>query len=224
MKMSCSKCCLLLLTLLCCSSFVFGGVCIHGTEYYVLKIEADPREDLKDLNLHHCFRCLRWERHTESNRWAGPVTAEYFRSKRESPLRDRIRSACLKYLDGPQTDKKERLIAHEAVRTLAHFGIGHVGDHDVFEILTSDDPSLPLVDLAALGDPRTVPVLKESYIDLKKSDLAADRIRKECITVLNCLYHISGNEAVQLAEFIVKIETDSLLIERAKRVVNRKVR
>ncbi len=214
-----------LLLIMAISCAAHGGECTFSEEINVLVLEGNSPGDAGRAftDLVHCFYCLRYQRHTESNRWAGAITAAYFQSRRESPLRDRIKLIGEKYLAGPQDTQEQSILAHEAALTLAHYGIAQAGGYDIFSIISADTIQLPLVELAALNDPRTVKVLEQYYKKARVKGLDDIRNKDALISVLNCLYHISGAEAFKLAEAIAADEADPFLIERAKRIVNRGV-
>jgi hypothetical protein len=199
---------------------VYAGECSDGAQDYLTCIERFA-EGLTDARPLHCLGCLRWDGHAARNRWAGPNAAARFRSCRKSSLRPRLATAGRRILDGHLETGGSRTLVRELLRTLAHYGIDRVGEHDVFQLLTANSETLFYIDLASLGDPRTVPLLRTRYQALRDRGLGSDADREELVAVLNCLYHVPTAAAVRLAAEIRDAESDPLVVERAQLVVDR---
>jgi len=192
-----------------------AGVCIDGDEHYVECLERNPGPATPLDSVRGCLECLRYERHSESQRWAGPITAEYFRSRRGSPFRDRIVAACGSYLDGPSN------LRSEAACTLARYGVAAVGGHDVFALVTESESHTKWVDLAALGDPRTADYISVEFEKNRPLGLDGPWKRWRLLSMVNCLYHIPGARAMDVAGELRAAEDDAELVDRLERVISR---
>jgi len=140
-------------------------------------------------------------------------------------LRDRLIEATRPYLaDGSPNDSPD--IQYEAAITLAHWGVSQVDGWDIFSIITGRIPFRPgefhtaMMALAALDDPRTPDFLATTYDSIRGRALPEET--ELLIATLNCLYHLSADEALLVATRIAENETDPVLRDRAKRVVERR--
>jgi hypothetical protein len=172
------------------------------------------------LQLEEALKCLAW-RPADYRRWAGPIAAEEVAKLRTSPFRDRIAAACGKILNSPPETADRRELTRLAAYTLASYGVGEADGNDVFELLAWEKRFPPYFALAALGDSRTVPLLKATYDSLASIAPRTDRVRFTMLQVLNCLYHVGGDSARSLARVIASQEEDTVIVERATRVANR---
>jgi hypothetical protein len=200
-----------------------AGECIDGDEYYIEALEgkivmrawADPHG--------YCIGCL--TRRCASKRWAGPNTAACFRSVRGDSLRPRLIAALTPYVQQVAVNDSLRSLRREAALVLASWGVPRAGSFDVFQFVADEiarregtiDRAARL--FAAMDDARAVPFLRASYDSLRGGDLI--QTRDTLVEILSGLYHLSDSSAVAFAAEIAETETDSLLVERARRVVNR---
>ncbi len=112
-------------------------------------------------------------------------------------------------------------LRYEAARTMAHYAIGTANSEDIYTILIThrDDP--PWLDLAVLGDHRTVNFIRELY-SLRRPLGVEQRANAEAlIAMLNCLYHLPTDDAVNLARGLISTETDPKLRDRLTLVIDR---
>jgi len=201
---------------------LLAGECLEGEEQWVQCLETGKDKD-GPCDPQSALYCLSLNLPFATNRWAGPVAAGVLGGRRDSPYKERLARALLPRLDERSDLLRARPMAFQAARVLARYGIGRLGEHDVFAILISAEPP-PLVDLAALGDPRTVDFLADRYAELlaqRTSSKPSRDLREQAISLLNCLYHIPGDAAVELARSIMAQEPDAMLVERARLVVAR---
>jgi hypothetical protein len=194
---------------------VSAGVCTRGDEDYLECLESNLGPTTPLDSVRWCLECLRYERYSEYQRWAGPKTAEYFRSRRASSLRDRIVVACGSYLDGPLD------LRSDAACTLAHYGVGVVGAHDIFALASQSEIHTKWVDLAALGDPRTADYISVEYRKNRPLGLDGPWKRWRLLSMVNCLYHIPGARAVDVGKELHAAEDDAELMDRLERVIRR---
>lgn len=190
------------------TSFAIGGECLFHDEYVAAYEQGD-------LNTY----CLTYQRFTETNRWAGPVSAEKIAERRQSPYRDRILEASKRYLESHKSSEEFDDILYDVSRVLAHHGIAQLDSLDVYEILVSRPTSVRLVDLAILGDRRATKFIEVRYRRIRDA-LSPSYTGEALISLLNALYHIPGDEALRLAQDIAESE-DGILRERALRVLER---
>ena len=211
-----------------CWSGAWSGECIKSQQDYLQQLEGGL-DDSSPSDLQHALWCLRMPciGDVGGNRWAGPNTKEVLRRCTESEFRSRLVATCKPYLAMPKESGTYGAdLAYEAAMTLAHYGVSSVDDHDIFEMLTTRKLRHPfhlrwlLMALAAQDDPRTVSFLAQ-VTDSLRTDSDAD-YENGMITVLNCLYHITDASSLDLARSIVETEQDPVVIERAKRVLDRK--
>lgn len=202
-----------------------AGECPYHIEYYIEEIEKLSKLDppYKNPEGFYCLSCLP----EDSRLWAGPIAAKRFDDCRKSRFRERIAAACRPFLDDTTSTNKNLYynIRLGAAALLAFYGYGEVGGHDIFGIITSDwdrfiyVPFHLLTALAAQRDQRTVPFLSSVYDSLNNDD--EDRYKDYVVVILNCIYHIPGNPAVELAKKIHERETNEYIRERAYRVLKR---
>ena len=208
---------------LCGYGLASGGECPSGWEYYLECLEGNnPVSELEDKcpEPYRCFWCV-GQLQQELDRWASEREARRFREFREIGYHDRLVAVAWKYLDDPNTSDDTRWAAAEA---LAFQGVGRVGSHDVYLILAGDPPHrVPLpwwYDFAALGDPRTVELARSEYARLKQIDPATDNLaRPTLMNIIDCLYHIPGEGALDLLRELALAETDAGLRDELQRVV-----
>lgn len=170
-----------------------------------------------------CMRCMGGS----SVRWAGPIAAARFEECRNSPWRDRIAAACAPLLEDSThlSPFYEETVAVMAAGLLASLGVGEVAGHDTFQILTEQSVGARrlgvhnLVALAVLADPRTVGFLAAGYDSLPATD--ASQHEWQVKGLLNCLWHLPGQDAIELTIRIRDTEADPRLKERADRVIQR---
>lgn len=193
----------------------FAGDCLSSLEEDVDYLEHAVYSDETARRIHARIFCMRADLRTDTNRWSGPIAAAYIRTCRESPLRDRIAAVCRVYLGDSEG------LRYEAARTMAHYAIGTSNGEDIYSILVShrDDP--PWLDLAVLGDPRTVTFIRELYSLRRPLGVEKRENVEKLIAMLNCLYHIPTDEAVKQARELSSTETDPLLRERLALVIHR---
>ena len=204
------------------ASGAYAGECTEGIAFYVQRLEHLSRQNPPDIDFDvlSCLSC-----HPEDpSRWAGRIAAKRFAECRNSPFRNRIAAACVVYLNNT-TGGVSEVYAERAALLLAFYGFNKIGDYDIFQALTSGwrvsgyPPIEKLMALAALQDRRTVTFLSEIYDTLQTGEVA--RHGEYIAGILNCLYHIPGDDAVELAERIYKETVDMHLRERAQRVISR---
>jgi hypothetical protein len=104
---------------------------------------------------------------------------------------------------------------------MAHYAIATANGQDIYAILIThrDDP--PWLDLAVLGDPRTVDFVRELYSLRRPVGLEKQANIEALMAMLSCLYHIPAGEAVGLARELHAVETDPGLRDRLGRVIDR---
>lgn len=202
-----------------------AGECTESDEGYVAALEriASAGPPFQESEAFYCLSCV-----TEDYfRWAGPNAAARFRSCRESPLRERIARACVPFLDAaPGADSLGQAPRAAAAALLACYGFGQVGGHDIFATLSTEGTARDrleperLMALAALRDARTAAFLRKSY-DALPARMAKDERRRTISSIINCLYHLPGDDAIQLAIRIRQGEKDPELRARAERVIHR---
>lgn len=196
-----------------------------STEYYIRILEENIHSG-PTHELYEAFSCLVCTGDLKGNRWAGPTTRDIFNKCKNSPFRQRIISACLPYLELPEGTNDPKDLRFHALLVLSYCGVDKIDDYDVFHGITLTKPPndywfrQKFMAMAALGDPRTVDFIASTYDSVRA--LGAEEHTEDLITLLNCLYHIPGKEAVDLAEAIKSKETVEILVRRADRVVQRK--
>jgi hypothetical protein len=193
--------------------------------YFVEKLELFPgtldvSKDRDLWRLQAIFNCLR-HCPDDPRRWAGPIATACLKTMREDPQRERIVAACIPYLGISRDTGPRRRIAHSAAATIALYGTSEVEGHDIFLLLTADRRNIDFFAVAALGDRRTLAFLQATYDSLRSADGGPVESRDRLEQLLNCLYHVPGDSAVSFARVIAAEEHDSLVVERARRVINR---
>lgn len=199
-----------------------AGECVYPESYVECLEHYSPGQQWVQHEQGYCFFCLKYNGDFFSHRWAGPIAADYFKSRREDRYRDRIGMACVRIIsDRAQCGSVTDEFGYAAAGVLAHYGIASANEYDVYSILIQRPDKIDLIDLAALGDPRSVQWLSARYDSLRAIGLEKPFNRTAIQDVLNCLYHIPGQEAVDLARTIEAKETDANLRSRAHRVLSR---
>jgi len=201
----------------------FGGECADGDDAYLEVLEG--RRTLPNHGFFGAARCLECEFDAAANRWSGQPAAEVLRDCRSAPIRARLAAALGPYLKLDASNDSLAAMRDRAAVTLASYGFASVDSIDVYEIIVARieaDPNglvfnLPL--LAAMDDPRALPLVTAVYDSLRGGSLR--RNREKLVAIMNCLYHLSDPGAVRFAEQVMRTESDSLLVERARLIANR---
>ncbi|MCA9726859.1 MAG: hypothetical protein KC729_04190 [Candidatus Eisenbacteria bacterium] len=203
----------------------WSGECTEGESRLLSRLEywngrsfaGDPRACGE---ISGALRCLVYNR-IDLLHWAGPNTAGYFQSLRDSPLRPRVVSACTPLLTAPECSPYGDL-GLQAAEDLAMFGVKQANGHDILGILVdrsrSSQTRLPYLALAAIGDSRVLAVLRTTYDSLSVGarDEAASY---EILQLVNCLYHLPGDSSVAFAAAITDADPDTAVVARARHVV-----
>lgn len=169
--------------------------------------------------------CLAYKR-IDPLHWAGPSAAGYFRSLRDSPLRQRVVSACTPFLIAPVCPPCRDFVL-QAAEDLAMYGVRQAGGHDVLVILVdrcrSSHTRLPYLALAAIGDPRVLGLLRAQYDSLSavpRSEIA----RYDLLQMVNCLYHLPGDSSLAFAAAIAETDPDTAVVSRVRHVLKARKR
>ncbi len=193
----------------------FAGDCLSSLEENVEFLEHTLYSEDTARHIRYRLFCMRAGFRTDTNRWAGPIAAAYIATCRESAFRDRIAAVCQGYLGDSEG------LRYEAARTMAHYAIGTAHDEDIYSILVSHRDEPPWLDLAALGDPRTVDFIRELYFLRRPMGVDRQANSEALIAMFNCLYHIPTDGAVNQARELFATETDPNLRERLALVIDR---
>jgi hypothetical protein len=229
---------LFLTTMLILPSHAAAGECVETDEYFVGIVEGTIVPDIppgnderfgiewKERAIEGAIWCLQCGcPATGTNRWAGPEAAACFKQCRSKPQRVRLIAALTPRIEAAIGVDSLQVNLYSMAFTLASWGVTKAGTFDVYAFIVKFhesagiDPRSTLTLMAAMNDPRAITLLREKYSSLRAGNLA--ETRDSLVEILSCLYHLSDPSAVAFAAEIVKTESDPLLVERAKRVVNR---
>lgn len=212
-----------LVSLLIGAAPAFGGECADGADAYLEVLEG--RRELPYHGFFGAASCLECRFATGANRWADANAADALRRCREAPIRARLAAALGPYVRLDASNDSLAAMRDRAAMTLASYGFTTVDSIDIYGIIAGRAAAdhnglvfnLPL--LAAMDDPRTLSFVAAAYDSLRRGDLR--RNRERLAAIMNCVYHLSGAGAVRFAARVARTEQDSLLVERARRVVDR---
>ena len=217
-----------------------AGECYEGIEVYIERLEIGANKDYRlvtkydaelwreTLSWREAFQCLAYGCIPKNGtRWAGPIAAERYKECKSSPYCDRIAAACLSYMEDTTSYFGYFEPRFHSARLLAYYGFNKLEGYDLFSILTSSWRSssnvrrIDFFALAAMQDSRAALFLEEIYDTLITSTPVY--YKEYLVRILNCLYHVPGDTAIELAKRIYENEADELLKERAYKVIVRKL-
>lgn len=195
---------------------VRAGECTQTIEHYVSVFEDGPSH----REFPYALNCLRWGTWLQTPLWAGQAHAVRFAAARNDTMVPRIEAAARKLLAMPDSVAAKWRCG--VLNSLAAYGIARLDSLDVFAELFPAGKRLSVPDyalLAILRDCRGVGILRARYLELRAG--AAAGTQDEAVHVLSCLYHLPCDQALALAKDLDATETDAILRERLRRVLER---
>lgn len=210
---------LCLVVLITCVNSVHSGECKWGAEFYLTCLEGHNQNSSDCPDPYKSFSCVGIIR-KELDRWASDREAKRILEFRNISYHDRLVGLAVAYLDDSTSSSDTKAVA---VEVLAFQGIKTIQDYDVFEMLVKQSQwnmnFITWYVLAALGDARTVDFARQEYKRIRNQGAVRGvPPRPLLMELIDCLYHIPGDEAVELAHELAAGETDKALRDRLNHV------